>query len=225
MSDTTKCYSSPAFALALLLQQSAEALACAADAQSEEIGRLAHIAQEVASSISDSLLGRYASHNGATFATAGAMRQINRMALLACQILLAKQVPIWRRNTTEYRTLTDLKPDAFTTLGNDERNQFFEYFGQLCKTFEPWLKNGDSTVVLNSMIVICDLLDAELETIYNETRSRIPQQEHATETKFCPDCGSPMRLRTAKSGPREGHKFWGCTKYPDCKTILDCEES
>jgi len=38
--------------------------------------------------------------------------------------------------------------------------------------------------------------------------------------KTCPDCGKPMRLRTARRGPRSGQHFWGCSSYPDCKATL-----
>jgi four helix bundle suffix protein len=33
----------------------------------------------------------------------------------------------------------------------------------------------------------------------------------------CPACAKPMRLRTARQGPRAGQSFWGCSAYPDCK--------
>lgn len=32
----------------------------------------------------------------------------------------------------------------------------------------------------------------------------------------CPNCGSSMRLRTARRGHRRGNKFWGCSRYPTC---------
>lgn len=35
----------------------------------------------------------------------------------------------------------------------------------------------------------------------------------------CPKCGSPLVLRTAKSGTRAGEQFWGCSAYPKCKTM------
>lgn len=38
-----------------------------------------------------------------------------------------------------------------------------------------------------------------------------------TDSKTCPDCNSPMAIRTAKTGPNEGSQFWGCTDYPSCK--------
>ena len=38
--------------------------------------------------------------------------------------------------------------------------------------------------------------------------------------KPCPDCGKPMKLRTASKGPKRGQQFWGCSNYPDCKRTL-----
>jgi restriction system protein len=37
---------------------------------------------------------------------------------------------------------------------------------------------------------------------------------------LCPKCGSPMVLRTAKRGSRAGQKFWGCSKFPQCRGTL-----
>jgi restriction system protein len=33
----------------------------------------------------------------------------------------------------------------------------------------------------------------------------------------CPDCGSPMLLKTARKGPNAGRAFWGCSTYPECR--------
>jgi DNA topoisomerase-1 len=37
-----------------------------------------------------------------------------------------------------------------------------------------------------------------------------------TEVKSCPNCEKPMQLRKGRYG-----EFWGCTGYPECKTIID----
>ena len=37
----------------------------------------------------------------------------------------------------------------------------------------------------------------------------------------CPQCGQLMALRTAKTGPKAGRQFWGCTKYPECKGVQE----
>jgi ATP-dependent DNA helicase RecQ len=44
-------------------------------------------------------------------------------------------------------------------------------------------------------------------------------------TPMCPDCGAPMRVRTARQGSFAGQTFWGCSRYPQCKTILQYEPS
>jgi predicted RNA-binding Zn-ribbon protein involved in translation (DUF1610 family) len=41
----------------------------------------------------------------------------------------------------------------------------------------------------------------------------------------CPKCGSEMVLRTARSGTNRGGKFWGCSNYPKCHGIVNCESS
>ncbi|PKN85274.1 MAG: topoisomerase [Chloroflexi bacterium HGW-Chloroflexi-8] len=35
----------------------------------------------------------------------------------------------------------------------------------------------------------------------------------------CAKCGSDMIQRSAKSGPNQGNKFWGCSNYPQCRNI------
>ena len=41
--------------------------------------------------------------------------------------------------------------------------------------------------------------------------------QHGDSDLACPRCASPMRQRTAKSGPRGGRVFLGCSRYPVCK--------
>lgn len=36
------------------------------------------------------------------------------------------------------------------------------------------------------------------------------------EAPTCPKCGAAMRKRTARSGPRSGMPFWGCSRWPTC---------
>lgn len=44
-----------------------------------------------------------------------------------------------------------------------------------------------------------------------------PPEEHADipAIPMCPKCGAHMVLRIGKNG-----RFWGCSKYPDCKGSL-----
>jgi hypothetical protein len=37
--------------------------------------------------------------------------------------------------------------------------------------------------------------------------------------QLCPKCGSPLILRTAKTGVNAGRQFWGCSTFPKCRVI------
>lgn len=43
--------------------------------------------------------------------------------------------------------------------------------------------------------------------------------------KFCPRCESEMVLRTARRGTNVGGKFWGCSRYPTCRFVLNADEA
>jgi len=36
----------------------------------------------------------------------------------------------------------------------------------------------------------------------------------------CPRCSGPMVRRMAKSGENAGKEFWGCTKFPNCRSVV-----
>lgn len=47
----------------------------------------------------------------------------------------------------------------------------------------------------------------------------------ATTAMECPECGRPMRLRTARRGRNAGGHFWGCTGYPECTQTSPFEDT
>jgi hypothetical protein len=51
---------------------------------------------------------------------------------------------------------------------------------------------------------------------------RAVEQESLPRT--CPKCASPMVMRKAASGKYAGKRFWGCSRYPECKTIIPVKE-
>jgi len=54
--------------------------------------------------------------------------------------------------------------------------------------------------------------------------SRRTQITKNNNTPACPKCASTMVLRTAHKGVNAGNKFWGCSKYPDCKGTREFEK-
>ena len=44
--------------------------------------------------------------------------------------------------------------------------------------------------------------------------------EHNSRT-VCPKCGAPMIKRTAARGKNAGKEFFGCSKFPACRAIVE----
>jgi restriction system protein len=81
------------------------------------------------------------------------------------------------------------------------------------------------------------LSEAEVDAILNKigagmlTRSFKTNREHIKHVNHivsekkkentCPKCGGPMLLRETKNGQNAGKQFWGCSKFPKCKGILN----
>ncbi|HQO64586.1 MAG TPA: restriction endonuclease [Syntrophorhabdus sp.] len=63
------------------------------------------------------------------------------------------------------------------------------------------------------------LLDGtDLLTIIKEVQKTSGPARNNDEI-FCPNCGSPMVLRSSKKASHQGEKFWGCSAFPKCRTI------
>lgn len=57
-----------------------------------------------------------------------------------------------------------------------------------------------------------------------EVQANPPKIDERSDTKICPECGSEMIIRTAKKGKYAGQKFWGCSNFPKCRTIIDISD-
>lgn len=125
-------------------------------------------------------------------------------------------------------------PTDLTDLNDQERFALYS----------RWLESNDSAVRANTLICLINqanfLLDRQIAALekgfvegggYSEQlatarlahrkqqdRSDPPDRTDPNDLPpKCPQCGSLMALRTAKSGKNAGQHFWGCTKYPECK--------
>lgn len=48
-----------------------------------------------------------------------------------------------------------------------------------------------------------------------------PSATKNAEVPLCPKCGEPMIRRKATRGDNAGQEFWGCSKYPKCRGIVN----
>ncbi len=56
------------------------------------------------------------------------------------------------------------------------------------------------------------------------TQRQVVGELLADRRKFCPRCENEMVLRVARKGSNAGGEFWGCSRYPRCKYILNADE-
>lgn len=47
-----------------------------------------------------------------------------------------------------------------------------------------------------------------------------PEPPKANPKISCPQCGAEMVLRTAQRGAYAGERFWGCSRFPVCRTTI-----
>lgn len=53
-----------------------------------------------------------------------------------------------------------------------------------------------------------------------ETDPAVEQEPTNRPDPNCPKCGSPMVVRTVKTGDHKGKQFYGCSTYPQCRGVL-----
>ncbi|MBI2320134.1 MAG: restriction endonuclease [Betaproteobacteria bacterium] len=66
-------------------------------------------------------------------------------------------------------------------------------------------------------LVACDPLLAMIREQHSHPAPSKAANLDAGTAPSCPQCKSPMVLRTARKGAQVGTSFWGCSKYPGCR--------
>lgn len=64
------------------------------------------------------------------------------------------------------------------------------------------------------------------EQLYEKKESTKAPNEKSSDQGhmlLCPSCGAEVVIRTAKTGPRAGKQFYGCSNYPSCRYIKNIE--
>ena len=56
---------------------------------------------------------------------------------------------------------------------------------------------------------------------YDRLQAEAAAGKPEKQTLLCPKCGAPMVLRTAARGANAGRQFYGCSRYPACRGIVN----
>jgi restriction system protein len=158
-------------------------------------------------------------------------RRLAAWASDAAEALAVRRVPLrFKEKQNDQSDLTDLS----------DQERWALYAG--------WLEHANPAVRANAVICLIHqanyLLDQQIAALekafiteggYSEqlAAARLAHRQNKDQPGFtkpadssrhippCPKCGKPTVLRTAKTGQKAGHQFWGCTAYPDCKGVVN----
>lgn len=84
-------------------------------------------------------------------------------------------------------------------------------------------KNEQALTESQATEIIEKIESGKLQSSFKTSREHVNHVKIIIEKKettpSCPKCGSLMILRESKKGKNIGKKFWGCSKFPQCKGI------
>jgi four helix bundle suffix protein len=151
------------------------------------------------------------------------------------EMYLAEKESIpWSKNDSNHQAICKIKVPPFEYT-DDAMHDYWCYFQEVREQFDPWIKNSDSTIVANAMIVLIQRTMAMLygqiqhqgkaflqkggfnERMYSTRKTERDTKDIDPDAPLCPECDKPMVKRKARTGTNADSEFWGCSAFPDCK--------
>ena len=155
-------------------------------------------------------------------------------------LLKRKKVP-WKIPSPEAQAVFGVRLDPNPLKEGDGLHESATYVLAQHAKFAKWLESDDPDVAANALLILLNRtlnvlgrqLESQGEKFKEEggfrermTTVRLEEREKqnaAAGTPACPECGKPMRKRTAKAGKNAGQAFWGCAGFPECKGTREAE--
>ena len=128
-----------------------------------------------------------------------------------CGIVQCKHWRNWKVPVKDIRELVG----AMSSFGVDQG---------VCVTLRGYTEDASSLAKQQGIYLYDE--NQLVEMLKNSRGETIPRlaQFLSDPGKYCPKCESEMVLRTAKKGANAGKKFWGCSAYPKCRSIIQIPE-
>ena len=93
--------------------------------------------------------------------------------------------------------------------------------------YARYIKSKKSPVLSKSQAIeiVKQIEHGRLTPSFKTNREHVRHVKHIvaenSNVPSCPKCGSAMVLRESNKGQNSGKKFWGCTKFPQCRGIMN----
>jgi four helix bundle suffix protein len=153
-------------------------------------------------------------------------------------IMMKWQAP-WPMESEEAQSVYGVRLDP-PDYGNDINRGICLHIMAQYRKFERELTSDDDIVRANTLLILIsrtlNMMDKYIKHIGDEfmanggfrekmstarSEARVNQGEIPAESPKCPQCGAQMRLRKTR---KDNKSFWGCTEYPACRGIVDCNQ-
>lgn len=153
--------------------------------------------------------------------------------------LMQKGEAPWEKSSPESRAIYAVRL-APPNYGEDTVHDACAHVLEQKRLFAKWLDSDNDSDVANALLIliarVIHMLNHQMETqgaAFKEeggfreklTALRVEKRARQQAAPECPECGKPMARRKAKTGPKAGVEFWGCSAYPECKGIRKLEET
>lgn len=153
--------------------------------------------------------------------------------------LMQKGEAPWEKSSPESRAIYAVRL-APPNYGEDTVHDACAHVLEQKRLFAKWLDSDNDSDVANALLIliarVIHMLNHQMETqgaAFKEeggfreklTALRVEKRARQQAAPECPECGKPMARRKAKTGPKAGVEFWGCSAYPECKGIRPLEKA
>lgn len=141
--------------------------------------------------------------------------------------LLQRGSPPWGRDSVEAKRVAEWQLEPHGEWTAPIHDSGVHLLAQQ-RRLSPFTDAGEIATA-NTLLILCKrtivmlsrLLQSQGESFaerggFKERLTKVRIEARDGDAPSCPKCGSPMRKRTARSGPNAGSPFWGCSRWPDC---------
>ena len=155
--------------------------------------------------------------------------------------LVRRHIAPWPQDYVEAKAVFNVRLDPNPLQTSSDLHESSNYIMVQYDKFAQWLDSDNADTVANAMLIllnrVLNMLGKQLaaqgkaftqEGGFHERMAAARVEERDRQqvdpnAPECPECGKPMRKRTARTGKNAGKPFWGCTGYPDCHGIREVE--
>lgn len=191
---------------------------CFIDARSRLVDQMVQAARSGRQNIAEGSRTGLVNPTSGRRLTAVARASLEELLLDYEDFLRQRTLPQWERSQQECLQLLKVwsermnDPEALTAASQRQWRRLDEIHASW---YAKWFQEKvPAATQANALICLIHQANYRLDRML---QGKVEGQSSLNTDQICPACGSPMVVRTIRSGDRKGERFLGCKRYPDCR--------